>query len=69
VRARYLEETLDRSSVKKGEAEVLGEDGLLKSLTGQPKIIYAMLIVSIISGFIMRMSWSFLSIYVYNVWA
>lgn len=65
VRARYLEETLDTSMSSKTSPE---EDrGLLKTLRDQPRILYAMLVVSILSGFIMRMSWSFLPIYAYDV--
>jgi MFS family permease len=65
VRAKYLEETLDTSKTKENTQNK--NEGLLKNFTAQPRIIYFMLLVSIISGFIMRMSWSFLPIYAYNV--
>jgi len=65
VRAKYLEETLDTSKAKENTQKE--NEGLLKNFTAQPRIIYFMLLVSIISGFIMRMSWSFLPIYAYNV--
>ena len=67
VRAKYLEETLDNSTIKRAEDVSEKYGGLLKTAKSQPRTIYAMLIVSIISGFIMRMSWSFLPIYAYSV--
>lgn len=65
VRAKYLQETLDTKSLK--ETPLREKKGLIKDLTGQPRIIFFMLLVSVISGFIMRMSWSFLPIYAYDV--
>lgn len=67
IRYRYLEETLDNSTAEETQEQQGKYGGLWKTASSQPRIIYAMLLVSIISGFIMRMSWSFLPVYAYSV--
>ncbi|MBM3291312.1 MFS transporter [Candidatus Bathyarchaeota archaeon] len=66
VRARYLKETINESKQVK-ETQVEKEEGLMEVMKKQSRTIWAMFSVSVISGFIMRMSASFLPIYAYNV--
>jgi len=65
VRAIFLTETLD---IDEPAGDAPGpnpnkDEGILAAFRRQPKIIYAMLAVSIISGFAMRMTWTFLTPY------
>ncbi|MCW4049438.1 MAG: MFS transporter [Candidatus Bathyarchaeota archaeon] len=69
VRHVYLSETLSEE-VKEQEYDN-GENreqlGMLDTFKKQPKTVWAMLSITIISGFAMRMTWAFLSIYATNV--
>ena len=70
VRAVLLTETLDTGEGGKADAPDSFEDqgdGVLAAFRRQSKVIYAMLIVAIISSFASKMTWSFLSIYAYSV--
>ena len=63
VRAMFLTETLkpeDRDDPENNEG---GWQSLLEVFRRQPRTIYAMMAVSIISGFAMRMTWTFLTPY------
>ena len=63
VRAMFLTETLkpeDRDDPENNEG---GWQSLLEVFKRQPRTIYAMMAVSIISGFAMRMTWTFLTPY------
>lgn len=68
IRALFLKETL----VDEGEEQdtddsdgniVVEEEGLFVPLKRLHKTVFAMLVVSIVSGFAMRMVWSFLPVY------
>ena len=70
VRAVLLTETLDTGEGGKADAPDSFEDqgdGVLAAFRRQSKVIYAMLIVAIISSFASKMTWSFLSIYAHSV--
>ena len=68
VRHIFLTETLDEELAKdeenNGETENIG---MIETFRRQPKTVWAMLAVTIITGFAMRMTWTFLSIYAVNV--
>jgi MFS family permease len=59
-----LTETLDKKEIS--ENGFKKKYGSLKVITKQPRVIWAMLAVSIISGFAMRMTWTFLAPYAYE---
>jgi MFS family permease len=63
LRALFLTETLKPEKEVDLNGENSGDDGLLEVFRRQPRVIYAMLAVSIISGFAMRMTWTFLTPY------
>jgi MFS family permease len=70
VRALLLTETLDTGEGGKADAPESFEDqgaGVLAAFRRQSRVIYAMLIVAIISSFASKMTWSFLSIYAHSV--
>jgi MFS family permease len=68
VRAIFLTETLEPQEKTDSENNEKGWQGLLEVFRRQPRTIWAMLAVSIISGFAMRMTWTFLTPYaVYEV--
>lgn len=68
IRHIFLTETLDTELAKdeenNGEIENIG---MIETFKRQPKTVWAMLSVTIITGFAMRMTWTFLSIYAVNV--
>jgi MFS family permease len=65
IRKVFLVETLDKEEyiddLKPNE-----NNSTIKTLQNQPKVIWAMLAVSVISGFAMRMTWTFLAPYAYE---
>lgn len=65
VRHIYLSETLEEEAEK--EEEELGEEieevGMIETFRRQPPTVWAMLVVTVIAGFAMRMTWSFLSLF------
>jgi MFS family permease len=65
VRHYYLTETLGDAAEEEenNEDEPLEKVNALKTFRRQPKVVWAMLGITIISGFAMRMTWAFLSIY------
>lgn len=68
IRHLYLTETLDTEIAK--EEEITGQTeqvGLIETFKRQPKTVWAMLAITIITGFAMRMTWAFLSLYAVNV--
>jgi len=68
IRHIYLTETLDEELVKDEETNGETENvGMIETFRRQPKTVWAMLAVTIITGFAMRMTWTFLSIYAVNV--
>jgi len=65
VRQIFLSETLENPQDEKpGESE--GE-GMIDTFKRQPPTVWAMLAILVISGFAMRMTWAFLSLYATNV--
>ncbi|MBM3292205.1 MFS transporter, partial [Candidatus Bathyarchaeota archaeon] len=66
VRARYLQETIgtSKTDTKQSQEEDIG---LLEVMKKQPRTVWAMASVSVVSGFITRMTASFLPIYAYNI--
>ncbi len=68
VRHIFLTETLDEELAKDEETNGETENvGMIETFRRQPKTVWAMLAVTIITGFAMRMTWTFLSIYAVNV--
>jgi MFS family permease len=68
VRHIFLTETLDEELAKDEETNGETENvGMIETFKRQPKTVWAMLAVTIITGFAMRMTWTFLSIYAVNV--
>jgi len=68
VRHIFLTETLDDELAKDEETNGETENiGMIEMFKRQPKTVWAMLAVTIITGFAMRMTWTFLSIYAVNV--
>ena len=68
IRHLYLTETLDTEIAK--EEEITGQTeqvGLIETFKRQPKTVWAMLAITIITGFAMRMTWAFLALYAVNV--
>lgn len=68
IRHLYLTETLDNEIAK--EEEITGQTeqvGLIETFKRQPKTVWAMLAITIITGFAMRMTWAFLALYAVNV--
>ncbi|MCK5671415.1 MFS transporter [Candidatus Bathyarchaeota archaeon] len=68
IRHLYLTETLDDEIAK--EEEITGQTeqvGLIETFKRQPKTVWAMLAITIITGFAMRMTWAFLALYAVNV--
>lgn len=68
IRHLYLTETLDAEIAK--EEEITGQTepvGLIETFKRQPRTVWAMLSITIITGFAMRMTWAFLSLYAVNV--
>jgi MFS family permease len=63
VRAIFLTETLNPVDQDGDDPEGKNEKGVLEAFRRQPRTIYAMLAVSVISGFAMRMTWTFLTPY------
>ena len=66
VRYFVLKETLRNDGEEKSSLNPFNRD-LLKTFRSQPRTIYAMLAVAVISGFAMRMTWAFLAPYAVNV--
>jgi MFS family permease len=68
IRQMFLTETLDTEISKEekdtGETEQVG---LIETFKRQPKTVWAMLAITIITGFAMRMTWAFLTLYAVNV--
>ena len=68
VRAIFLTETLSPEDMgNDDQGNKVEEKGMIETFREMPRTIYAMLLVAVISGFAMRMTWSFLSIYATNV--
>lgn len=69
VRAIFLTETLNKEDPEENSAPLdeTQDNGIIAVFKRQPRTIYAMLIVALIGVFASRMTWSFLSIYAYNV--
>lgn len=67
VRALFLKETLDLRDEDGKHRNGNKNESLISVFQRQPRVIWAMLVVAVISGFAMRMTWSFLSIYAVNV--
>jgi MFS family permease len=65
VRQIVLKETLSEEE-SKGNRDV-SLKGFITSFKAQPRTLWAMLAVSIVSGFATTMTWSFLAPYAYNV--
>lgn len=65
VRATFLQETLinDEPKTIDPDRDEGNDDGLISSFRRQPRTIYAMLSVAVISRFAMSMTWSFLVYY------
>ncbi len=63
VRAMFLTETLKPEDRDDPENNESGWQSVLEVFKRQPRTIYAMMAVSIISGFAMRMTWTFLTPY------
>lgn len=62
VRAIFLTETLEPADGL-DDPDGNNEEGVFEAFRRQPRTIYMMLIVSVISGFAMRMTWTFLTPY------
>ena len=68
IRQIFLTETLVTEDAKEEEITETEEHvGLIETFKRQPRTVWAMLAVTIITGFAMRMTWTFLSIYAVNV--
>ena len=67
VRQIFLTETLVTEDAKEELTETEERVGLIETFKRQPRTVWAMLAVTIITGFAMRMTWTFLSIYAVNV--
>jgi len=68
VRAVFLTETLGPEDLSEVELDERREEkGVMETFRGMPRTIWAMLLVSVISGFAMRMTWAFFPIYAKNV--
>ena len=63
VRAVFLTETLKPVDQDADDPEGNNDDSVFNAFRRQPRTIYAMLAVSVISGFAMRMTWTFLTPY------
>lgn len=68
VRAVFLTETLDHKNIS-GEdlVDTNEKKGMMETFRGVTPTIWAMLLVSVIGGFAMRMTWAFLPIYAKKV--
>jgi MFS family permease len=67
VRGVFLKETLIKStSYAELDNEIIPES-MISTFRNQPRTIYAMLLVAVIAGFAMRMTWTFLTPYAINV--
>ena len=67
VRHIYLTETLDDALAEEEGLNGEKEDrGMIDTFKQQPRTVWAMLAITIITGFAMRMTWTFLSIYAVN---
>ena len=68
VRAVFLKETLELED-DDGDAiaNANQNEGILSVFRRQPRVIWAMLLAAVVSGFAMRMTWSFLAIYAHKV--
>jgi MFS family permease len=68
VRQIFLTETLVTEDPQDEETTEPKEHvGMIETFRQQPRTVWAMLAVTIITGFAMRMTWTFLSIYAVNV--
>ena len=68
IRQIFLTETLVTEDAKEEEiTETEERVGLIETFKRQPRTVWAMLAVTIITGFAMRMTWTFLSIYAVNI--
>ena len=68
IRQIFLTETLVTEDANEEEiTETEERVGLIETFKRQPRTVWAMLAVTIITGFAMRMTWTFLSIYAVNV--
>lgn len=67
VRAIFLTETLKPEDIVEEDADEKSsqKNDLLSAFKRQPRVIYAMLVAAVISGFAMRMTWSFMAPYAY----
>lgn len=67
VRHIFLTETLeDELAIEEENNGEIEKIGMIETFKQQPKTVWAMLAITIISGFAMRMTWAFLSIYAVN---
>jgi len=61
VRAIFLTETLSPEDMgNDDQGNKVEEKGMIETFREMPRTIYAMLLVAVVSGFAMRMTWSFL---------
>jgi MFS family permease len=65
VRQLLLLETLDNELEKEMKENIKNNEsvGMIETFRRQPSAVWAMLAITIISGFAMRMTWAFLSLY------
>ena len=64
VRQVYLSETLDEEIEKEeGESTEVETLGMIDTFKKQPRTVWAMLAITVISGFAMRMTWAFITLY------
>ena len=67
VRHIFLTETLeDELAIEEETNGEIEKIGMIETFKQQPRTVWAMLAITIISGFAMRMTWAFLSIYAVN---
>lgn len=70
IRQIFLSETLEGEIEKEAEENTKVEEekiGMIDTFKQQPSTVWAMLAITIISGFAMRMTWAFLSLYARDV--
>jgi MFS family permease len=65
IRQIFLSETLDGEIEKEEQEseEAIEKIGMIDTFKKQPKTVWAMLAITIISGFAMRMTWAFITLY------
>ena len=63
VRAIFLKETLEPQERDQRTSTSETINSLWETFRRQPRTIYAMMVISIISGFAMRLTWTFLTPY------